>query len=85
MRYWKLILLFAGVTSVPVTAETLHDDFAHLAEINIASLIMLREQALLPDPLAQRIAAATAQIVSEQSAHGARRSSNTSILKRASG
>lgn len=76
MRYWKLILLFAGVTSVPVTAETLHDDFAHLTEINIASLIMLREQALLPDPLAQRIAAATAQIVSEQSAHGARRSSN---------
>ncbi|MDH4110024.1 MAG: argininosuccinate lyase [Gammaproteobacteria bacterium] len=58
-----------------------HDDFAHLVEINEASLVMLAEQSLLPEGLAVRIADGIRAIDAEQVAPGSRRSSNYLVFE----
>ena len=76
MRCRILIVLLATVTTALAQPDTPHDDFAHLTAINVASLIMLHEEQLLPDDLAREIAQATARIVDEQAVPRASRSPN---------
>jgi argininosuccinate lyase len=57
-------------------ADRQHDDFAHLVEINKASLVMLVEERIVPRDLAIRIAAAIGQADGEQAQPGAARSAN---------
>jgi argininosuccinate lyase len=82
LRLCTALLLLAGAV-VPATAlaAPAHDDFAHLIEINKASLIMLHEQELLTAELARDIARGTARIIDEQAAPGARRSSNYLVFE----
>ena len=75
------VMLFCAVVA-PATAAEPHDDFAHLVEINKASLVMLVEEGLVPRDLAARIAIATEKIDEEQSAEGSRRSSNYLVFER---
>ena len=56
--------------------ESRHDDFAHLVEINKASLVMLVEQELVPKRLAREIAAGIVKIDAEQDEPGSARSDN---------
>ena len=58
-----------------------HDDFAHLAEINEASLVMLRGEGLLPADLSARIADGIRQIEKEQAEAGRRRSANYLVFE----
>ena len=58
-----------------------HDDFAHLVEINEASLVMLRDEDLLPADLAGRIAEGIRLIELEQAEAGSRRSANYLVFE----
>lgn len=72
-----IALAFATTTH----ADTRHDDFAHLVEINKASLVMLTEQTLLPAELAAEIANSIVQIDAEQEAAGSARSANYLVFE----
>ncbi len=52
------------------------DGFCYLAQANKASLVMLVEGGLIPQPLGREIARSVSQHISEQAAAGAQRSSN---------
>src|SRR5437763_10820465 len=59
-------------TSVPRLEQP--DFYASMSEMNKASLVMLREQAIVPPDRAQRIAVAIQQLIDQQARPGARRS-----------
>ena len=59
-----------------MSADEAHDDFAHLVEINKASLVMLVEERILPRELGVQIAAALGQVAAEQEQPGSARSNN---------
>jgi len=69
---------------VPVAGafgDDCHDDFAHLVDINEASLVMLRDEELLTGDLAARIAVGVRQIEQEQAEAGSRRSANYLVFE----
>ncbi len=70
----------AAAEAAPPSAPA--DDFDRLMAINEASLVMLREETLLPAALAREIARATAQIATEQREAGAERSANYLVFER---
>lgn len=74
------VVLGRAADADPASAPA--DDFDRLVAINEASLVMLREQALLPADLARDIADATAQIAAEQREPGAARSANYLTFER---
>lgn len=65
-----------SAVTATVQAESRHDDFAHLVEINKASIVMLVEQELVPQDLANEIADGISEIDVEQEGSGSDRSSN---------
>jgi argininosuccinate lyase len=76
------VLMIASAIAPVVQAESRHDDFAHLIEINKASLVMLLEQELVPDDLAEEIANGIGQIDTEQESSGSQRSSNYLVFEK---
>lgn len=58
-----------------------HDDFYHLGQINKASIVMLAETALVPQPLATTIAKGTETVIAEEARPGARRSSDYLVFE----
>jgi argininosuccinate lyase len=73
LRHLIFLTLVLGCNSF---AADVHDDFDHLSEINLASLVMLREEGLIPRKLASEIADGIAQVIEEQAEAGSARSSN---------
>lgn len=65
---------------LPASAQS-SDNFDHLIAINMASLIMLVEEGLVPADLAARIADGTLRIEEEQAQEGAQRSSNYLVFE----
>ena len=63
------------------SAQTDHDDFHHLGEINKASIVMLAEVGLVPEPLAATIANGIRQVIAEQGEPDARRSADYLIFE----
>ena len=72
----RILSLLALVFSCSAIAADLHDDFAHLSEINKASLVMLLEEELIAKDLARDIAIGVEQVIEEQGESDAARSSN---------
>lgn len=72
----RTLSFLALILSGSAIAAELHDDFAHLSEINKASLVMLLEEELIPRKLARDIASGVEQVIVEQGESGAARSSN---------
>ena len=85
MRATPVVLLSLGLTlTLPVAevgAQTDHDDFHHLGEINKASIVMLAEVGLVPPPLASTIASGIEQVIAEQAQPDARRSSDYLVFE----
>ncbi|MEM9208310.1 MAG: argininosuccinate lyase [Pseudomonadota bacterium] len=77
-----LSILACGFSVASGAAAQDRDDFHHLIEINMASLLMLVEEDLVPDRLAERIASGTLIVEEEQRAEGARRSDNYLVFER---
>ncbi len=57
----------------PFAKAAVRDDFAYLTEINKASLVMLRETKVVPDPVAARLAKAIATVTENNAKPGAER------------
>ena len=62
--------------AAPALAQPAQDDFHHLGEINKASIVMLSEVGLVPEPMAAEIARGIAAVVAGQGEPGAARSSD---------
>ena len=62
--------------ATPAHAQPAQDDFHHLGEINKASIVMLAEIGLVPEPMAAEIARGIAAVVAGQDEPGAARSSD---------
>ncbi len=82
-RFRRLTVPFAAVLFVPtaVWAQGERDDFHHLGRINKASIVMLTEAGLVPEPLGAAIAAGVAQVIAEQDEPGSRRSSDYLVFE----
>ena len=83
LRAFSTTTLIVGVTltGTSVPAQSIHDDFHHLGEINKASIVMLTEVGLVPDGLAATIAGGIRDVMSEQKTPGARRSSDYLVFE----
>lgn len=83
LRVLFTIALIVGgaLGGTPVSAQSNHDEFHHLGEINKASIVMLAEVGLVPNGLAATIADGIRQVISEQSEQDARRSSDYLIFE----
>ncbi len=75
------VALGAVAIASPARAQTEHDDFHHLGEINKASIVMLEEVGLVPTPLAGTIAAGIETVIDEQAKPDARRSSDYLVFE----
>ncbi len=75
------LVLGCVASAVPASAQTSHDDFYHLGEINKASIVMLAEVGLVPESLAATIAAGIETVVDEQGQPDARRSSDYLVFE----
>ena len=75
--------LFLGVAldATSLSAQTDHDDFDHLGEINKASIVMLAEVGLVPEPLSAAIADGIEQVIAEQGQPDARRSADYLVFE----
>ncbi len=74
-------VIASALGSATVSAQDERDDFHHLGQINKASLVMLTEAGLVPETLGAAIAAGIAQVIVEQDAPGARRSSDYLVFE----
>ena len=86
MRTVQIPLLFLASTltmsiATQSVAQTGHDDFDHLGEINKASIVMLAEVGLVPRSLAAEIASGIEQVIAEQARPDARRSSDYLVFE----
>ena len=82
-RICCLAAFIVALALVPagVSAQDERDDFHHLGQINKASIVMLTEAGLVPEPLGATIAAGVAQVVAEQDEPGSRRSSDYLVFE----
>ena len=71
-----VVVLGFWLGAVPAFAQPAQDDFHHLGEINKASIVMLSEVGLVPEPMAAEIARGIAAVVAGQAEPGAPRSSD---------
>ena len=71
-----VLLPLAILATATSGAQTRHDDFHHLSEINMASLVMLVEERVVPEDLAREIARGMTEVFKEQAMPGSERSSN---------
>ena len=71
-RSCSLVAFIVTLALVPAgaAAQDARDDFHHLGQINKASIVMLTEAGLVPEPLGATIAAGIAQVVAEQDEPG---------------
>lgn len=74
-------LLGSDMPEVAQLGIACEDLFCNIGEVNKASLVMLREQNLLDEALAVRIAQALHEVLEEQAQEGAGRSSNYAHLE----
>jgi len=82
MARWLGVALVLGLISgPPVAAQTAHDDFHHLGQINKASILMLEEVGLVPSPMAATIAEGIQTVVKEQAAPSAARSADYLVFE----
>lgn len=79
-RLAVLITAFALGPTV-VGAQSERDDFHHMGQINKASIVMLTEAGLVPEPLGATIAGGIGQVLTEQDAPGARRSGDYLVFE----
>ena len=75
------IALAFALLPAGAAAQGERDDFDRLGQINKASIVMLAEAGLVPEPLAATIAAGIAQVIAEQAEPGARRSSDYLVFE----
>jgi argininosuccinate lyase len=75
-------LLLMGMTIMPAGAQTTHDPFYWLSQMNKASAVMVVEQSIVPKPLGKKIADAVAQVIANGDKPGAPRSGNYLIVER---
>ena len=82
-RIRRPVLFFVALALAPaaVAAQDARDDFHHLGQINKASIVMLAETGLVPEPLGATIAAGIAQVIAEQDEPGSRRSSDYLVFE----
>ena len=76
-----LFLVALALAPAAVAAQDARDDFHHLGQINKASIVMLAETGLVPEPLGATIAAGIAQVIAEQDEPGSRRSSDYLVFE----
>ena len=82
-RICRPVLFIVALALAPAAAaaQDARDDFHHLGQINKASIVMLAETGLVPEPLAATIAAGIAQVIAEQGEPGSRRSSDYLVFE----
>ena len=82
-RICRLAASIVALALVPTgtSAQGQRDDFHHLGQINKASIVMLTEAGLVPQPLGAAIAAGIAQVVAEQDEPGSGRSSDYLVFE----
>ena len=81
-RWLGVALLVLGLVSGrPVAAQTAHDDFHHLGQINKASIVMLEGVGLVPSPMATTIAEGIRTVITEQTASSAARSADYLVFE----
>ena len=83
LRFRRFAACCAALALVPAAAAAQgeRDDFHRLGQINKASIVMLTEAELVPEPLGAAIAAGIAAVVAEQDAPGSRRSSDYLVFE----
>jgi len=79
--YVATLILGVSLSAGTSFAQTDHDDFYHLGEINKASIVMLAEVGLVPEPLAATIANGIRHVIAEQDKPDARRSADYLIFE----
>ena len=75
------MIVGGALSGTPVSAQSHHDEFHYLGEINKASIVMLAEVGLVTNGLAATISNGIRQVISEQSEQAARRSSDYLIFE----
>ena len=75
------VALGLSLGAITAPAQTRHDDFRHLGEINKASIVMLAEVGLVDESLAETIAVGIAEVIDEQRKPDARRSSDYLVFE----
>ena len=82
-RICRPVLFIVALALAPAAAaaQDARDDFHHLGQINKASIVMLAETGLVPEPLGATIAAGIAQVIAEQGEPGSRRSSDYLVFE----
>ena len=75
------LVLNSVLYAVPASAQSDHDDFYHLGEINKASIVMLAEVGLVPEALAATIAAGVDTVIDAQGKPDAQRSSDYLVFE----
>ena len=83
LRIVLTITLIVGgaLSGTPISAQSHHNKFHYLGEINKASIVMLAEVGLVTNGLAATISNGIRQVISEQSEQAARRSSDYLIFE----
>ena len=81
LRTFSTITLMVGGTLTGASAQSIHDDFYHLGEINKASIVMLAEGGLVPSGLAETIASGIRKVMTEQRTLDASRSSDYLVFE----
>ena len=82
-RSFSLAALIVSLALVPAgaAAQDARDDFHHLGQINKASIVMLTEEELVPEPLGATIAAGIAKVIAGQDEPNSRRSSDYLVFE----
>ena len=81
LRTFSTITLIVGGTLTGASAQSIHDDFYHLGEINKASIVMLAEGGLVPSGLAETIASGIRKVISEHRSLDTPRSSDYLVFE----
>ena len=76
-----VFIVALALAPAAAAAQDARDDFHHLGQINKASIVMLAETGLVPEPLGATIAAGIAQVIAEQGEPGSRRSSDYLVFE----
>ena len=85
VQIWLAIVIAIAWTAASGLAlaqsDDAHDDCYRLGQINKASIVMLAETGLVPEPLAATIARGIERVIAEQDRPGARRSSDYLVFE----